>query len=380
MTWKIYLLGSALLAAAAVPFSCLWPWGHGPQVLRLPGIVEIQEVRLGSKIGGRVAEVDVAEGDVVSAGQVLVRFEVPELQAQQKQLEARLRQVGAELLRARNGPRREEKEAAKAAVEAAHARWQRLKAGWREEEIRQAKSELESAEADLKLSREDFDRVDRLYGKGSVSRAEFDAARAARDRAQGRFNAAKARGDMLSAGSRPEDIAEAAAEVARLQANYDLLLAGTRPEDIAVAEATVAEIKGRLQENQVNQEEAVVRAPGKAVVEVLAVRKGDLVSPNQPMLRILRAEDLWVKVFVPETQLAKVEPGSDVTVTVDGYPGQTFAGRVVQVASISEFTPRNVQSVDERRHQVFAIKIRVDDPHNIFKSGMAAEVVLPLRN
>jgi multidrug resistance efflux pump len=130
----------------------------------------------------------------------------------------------------------------------------------------------------------------------------------------------------------------------------------------------------------VNLEEAVVRVPEPAVVEVLPVRKGDTVGPNQPVVRVLRDEDLWVKVFVPETLLGKVRLNQAVEVTIDSHPGERFAGTVVYIASASEFTPRNVQSADERRHQVFAIKVRIDDPRGVFKSGMAADVHLTLQD
>jgi multidrug resistance efflux pump len=164
----------------------------------------------------------------------------------------------------------------------------------------------------------------------------------------------------------------------RARANYDLLLAGTRTEDVAEAEARVAEARGKLREVDATLREAAVTAPERVVVEVLAVRKGDLVPPNQPVVRVLRADDLWVKVYVPETDLAKVRLGGRAEVTLDGYPGRRFPGTVVHVAGESEFTPRNVQSVDERRHQVFGVKVRVADPEGIFKSGLAAEVLLPV--
>ena len=102
-------------------------------------------------------------------------------------------------------------------------------------------------------------------------------------------------------------------------------------------------------------------------------------APNQPVVRVLRAADLWVKAYVPETQLGKVRLNQQVDVTIDSYPGKKFQGTVIQIASSSEFTPRNVQSADERKHQVFAIKVHVPDPEGVFKSGMAAEVVLPLQ-
>jgi multidrug resistance efflux pump len=126
-----------------------------------------------------------------------------------------------------------------------------------------------------------------------------------------------------------------------------------------------------------------VRAPSRAVIEVLSVRKGDLVPPNQPVVRMLKADDLWVRVYVPETQLGKVRVGEKAEVSIDAYPDRRFEGEVIQIDAISEFTPRNVQSVDERRYQVFGVKVRVpqpDDPkEQVFKSGMAAEVYLPLQ-
>jgi multidrug resistance efflux pump len=376
MTWKSILATVAVLAAVAVGVGFSWPLGQSARVRRLPGVVETQEVRLSSKVGGRVARVAVAEGDLVRPGQPLVYLEVPELQAQHEQTQARLQAAEADLDKAKNGPRPEEKAAALAALESAQARWQRLKAGSRAEEIDQASAELASAEADLKGARQDWDRVKELSTRNAVSRADYDAAAMALGRTQGRVNAARAHLKLLQAGSRPEEIAEAAAEVARCQANSDLLAAGTRSEEIAAAQARVAELQGKLHEMEANLCEAVVSAPEAAVVEVLPVRKGDVVTPNQPVVRVLRAEDLWVKVYIPETELGKLRLGQEVGVVIDSYPDKQFTGVVQQIASESEFTPRNVQSVDERRHQVFAVKVRVANPDGVFKSGMAADVLL----
>jgi len=368
------------LAVVGVALGCWRPFSSGPETLRLPGIVENQQVRLSSKVGGRVARIAVTEGELVEAGKPLVYFDVPELQAQREQQVARVRAAYAELDRARNGARVEEKAAAKAAVDSAAARLDRLKAGARKEELDQARSDLESAEAELHRTAPELERMTKLYQARGASRAEYDAAVAAHGHYQGMADAARAKLALLKAGTRVEEIAEGEAELARVRANYDLLLAGTRVEDIASAEARVAEMQGRLQELDVNLQEAVVLAPEKAVVEVVAVRKGDVLTAGQPVVRVLRAEDLWVKVFVPETDLGRVRLNQAVTVTVDAYPGKQFQGTVQQIASISEFTPRNVQSASERRHQVFAVKVRVTDPRGAFHSGMAAEVVLPLHD
>lgn len=368
-----------LLLAISGGVGCFWYFRPSSAALTIPGVVEIQEVRLGSKLGGRVAEVKVREGDLVEAGQLLVRFDMPEMEAQRKQLAAQVQAAEATLEKARNGPREEDKEAARAALEAAQARHKMMAAGYRDEEKRQARAELESTEADLKLAREEYDRADRLHRQGSMSKADFDIARASRERGQARAANAKAKLELMLAGYRPEEVEVAHADVKRAKANHDLLLAGTRSEEIAEAAAKVEEVKARLREIEANLEEGLLRAPERAIVEVLAVRKGDLVPPNQPVVRVLRADDLWVRAYVPETLLGKVRLNQQAEVTVDAYPGRIFHGTVIQVASESEFTPRNVQSVDERRHQVFGIKVQVPDPQGVFKSGMAAEVKLGLQ-
>ena len=161
-----------------------------------------------------------------------------------------------------------------------------------------------------------------------------------------------------------------------MKARLSLLFEGTREEDKALARANLAEAKGRLAENEANLREAVVIAPRRAFVEILSVRTGDLLPPNATIARVLYTDDLWVKVFVPETELGRVRQGQQVEITVDAYPGKRFPGTVDQIANQSEFTPRNVQSADGRRHQVFAVKVRVADPAGVFKSGMAAEVTL----
>jgi HlyD family secretion protein len=378
MGWKSVTTIVLFLAAIAAGLGFFWPFGGPADSLRLPGVVEIQEVRLGSKIGGRVAEVFVQEGSEVKAGQPLVRLEAPELEAQREQLAARVQEFESDLERARNGPRQEEKDSARAALESVQARLRRLKAGSRSEEILQARSDLETTSADARLSREDFERAEKMYRTAAMPRADYDRARAALERGQGKTAAVKARLDMLLAGTRVEDVEEAEADLRKADANLRLLLAGTRSEDLVSASARAAETRGKLHEVEANLRETTVVAPEPAVVEVLSVRKGDLVTANQPMLRVLRTADLWVKVYVPENELSKVRLNQTVTLTVDGYPGQNFEGMVQQISSASEFTPRNVQTLDERRHQVFGVRIRVSDNQGVFKSGMAADVFIPL--
>jgi HlyD family secretion protein len=377
MNGKVKLAMLAICLSTTAAIGCYWVWGNGERSIKLPGTVETQEVRLSSRTGGRVKQVAVKEGDLVQPGQSLVGLEMPELEAQREQIVAKLYAAEALLDKARNGARKEERESALAALQAAEARVQRLKAGFRVEEIEQAKHELEMWTADLVRSQQELDREKALYPQAS-SKAQLDSALANQRRLQGQVQATQARLKLLQAGSRLEDIAEFEAEAARMRANYQLLEAGTRSEEIREAESRVAELRGKLREIDVNLKELVVVAPELAIVEVLAVRPGDVVGPNQPVVRVLRADDLWVKAYISEVDLGKIRLNQIVELTVDAYPKKRFTGVIAHIAAVSEFTPRNVQSVDERRHQVFGIKVRVEDPQGVFKSGMAADVYVPV--
>lgn len=323
MTGKGVIAAFLLLVTGCGAAVTWWPFGESDQRLTLSGLVEVQEVRLGSKVGGRVAEVLVREGDIAEPGQVLIRFAVPELEAQYRQQEGRVAAMEATLLKARNGPR--------------------------PEEIQQMRSELQNQQAELKWTQDELNRAERLfYQEKAITEANWQSAKTARDRAQSRLDATRA---LL-----------------------DILEEGTREEDKALAEANVVEAKGRLDELRTLLKEAEVVAPERERIEVVSVRKGDLIPPNTPVIRVLRADDLWVKVYVPETELGKVRMNQKVSVTCDAYPNRPLSGIVFHIAHEAEFTPRNVQSQEERRYQVFGVKVRVDDPDGIFKAGMSASV------
>jgi len=377
MVWKTTLAVIVVLLIAAGGAACWWYLQQAGDNLVLPGTVEVQEVRLSSKIAGRVKDVFVDDGAHVKEGDPLVELDIPELRAQRKQFAAQLDAAKAAAAKAERGPLDEELAASKQAVAAAEARWMKMDKGNRDKEIEQVEKIVDAWKVDLANARRDLQRISGLLQSKSATQKEYDDADARYKRLEATVNEATARLELMREGFRDEDKAEALAEFNRAKANDALLHIGTREEDKAAARARVDELTARLSELDTNIAEAVVKAPEDAIVELVSVRRGDTTTPNQPVVRILRASDLWIKAFVPETELGRVRLNQEVAVTMDTYPERKFKGRVTYVSSTAEFTPRNVQSVDERRHQVFAIKVRVEDPQGIFKSGMAADVHLP---
>lgn len=348
-----------------------------PQVFS--GTIETREIRVGSKVGGRVSEVLVREGQTVEPEQALVRFEVAELGTQRAQAEARIGQQQARLDRLLRGARPEEIAQAAAAAATAQAAYDAIRNGPRPEEIAQARAALAAAEADVSNAEVTFARTQRLYDTGDISQQEFDAAKYRLENIRAQRNARQKQLDLLLKGSRAEDIRAAQERLRQAQEAERLVRAGPRPEEIADARAQLAEARARLSQIGVQLAEGEVKAPARAVIESVSVRPGDLVAPNQPVAKLLESDQIWVRIYVPEPMLSEIRVGQRASLRVDSVAGagaQAFAGTIEQINSQGEFTPRNVQSRDERNHQVFGVRVKIDNRDGKLKSGMAADVTL----
>jgi HlyD family secretion protein len=277
--------------------------------LVLSGSIEANTVEVGSLLGGRVASVEVREGDVVRAGQTLVTFEADLRDLEIAQQRAVVAQGQAELARVKRGPRPEDR--------------------------RQAEINWLSAETDRK-------RFAALVKAGAISQRDYDVAQ---------VKAANAHEAYLAAAR------------------------GGRPEEVAAADATLAQARERLAFLARQHQELRVAAPAAGVVEVLNLRPGDLVAANQPVATLLEADQIWVRVYVPETQLGGVRIGQAAAVHVDTFPHRAFPGHVVEIRTQGEYTPRNIQTLDQRSDQVFGVKVAID-PAPELKPGMAAIVNL----
>lgn len=367
-----------LLLAVACPLSSscgIWP-GTKASPLLFSGTVETREIRVGSKVGGRVAEVLVTEGQDVTANQPLIRIDVSELEAQRRQLAARIQQYEARLARLEAGARPEEKAQASAATATARANLDAIRTWPRPEEVAQARAAVAASGAELSNAEAVFDRATRLSSNGDISKQEFEAAKFQRDALLARHEAEKKRLELLLNGSRAEDLRAAEERYRQAVEAEKLVRAGPRAEEISDARAQLQEAREHLEQVRIQLEEGEVKAPVAARVEVLSVRPGDLLTPNQPVARLLEKSELWVRIFVPEPQLGMIRVGQKASVRIDTFPDRAFSGVVEQVNAQGEFTPRNVQSRSERNHQVFGVKVRLDNPEGIIKSGMAADVTL----
>ena len=298
---KKILLPAAFLALALLP-ACR------PATQSISGTIEVDQVRLASRYGGRVLKLSAQEGDSLTNGQLLAELQANELQANRDR-------AAAQLAEAEAGPRKEE--------------------------IAAAKADWEAQVAQLDFARAEAKRAEELFAQKTISATERDAAT-----------------------MRATSLDKAAAAA---RARYDLLLAGTRAEQLTAARAQLAALDAQLRETRIT-------APGDCVLETLNVKVGDVLAPNQPLATLLLTNHLWVRVFVPEPWLGHIRAGQAVKVRVDSFRGKDFAGTVEQIARAAEFTPRNVQTTDERVKQVFGVKVRLENSANELRAGMAADV------
>jgi len=326
------------------------------------GTVEARNIRVGSKIGGRIEKVLVREGDSVKAGQILITFD-------DKELAAALEEARANAMKTQRGYRVEEIAEARAAAEQAKAEYEQRLNGYRKEDIAAAQADLERANADEVRSHLDFQRYDALAQKDLVSKQQRDTAEANWKMAVALQANLQHKLDELNRGYRPEEIASAKARYLQTKATLDKYEKGNRVEDIQNANAALAYQEALYRERQ-------VLAPADASVEVLDIRPGDLIAPNTPIATLLEADQIYVRIYIPETEIGRVHLGQKAQVRVDSFPHQTFDGVVEQINQQAEFLPRNVQTVEERVHQVFGVKVRIDDSTRHVRAGMAADVTL----
>ena len=366
----LILVVGAVLVAALV-FS---RWHHAP--LKVSGFAEADEIRVGSRVGGRVKAVHAVEGQVVRPGDVLLELEPYDLLERRAQATADLSARTSEYARLAAGFRDEEIAQAQARRDQLAATLTKLKTGPRPQEIVAAEARVAQAQAQKELARLTQTRVKESFSRHAASAEEMDRANEEVKSAEQAIVVREQELALLKEGTRAEDIAAAEAQLRETEQALALAKAGYRKEEVAAAKAAADAAKAALAAVEQQVAELAIRAPVNGVVEALELQPGDIVAAGAPVLSLVDMGSLWVRAYVPENHL-DVHIDQPVTVTVDSFPNRDFVGRVSFVARQAEFTPGNVQTPEERSKQVFRIKVQLDAAaREVLRPGMAADVWL----
>ncbi|RME76947.1 MAG: HlyD family efflux transporter periplasmic adaptor subunit [Chloroflexi bacterium] len=379
------------------------------------GTIEAETVLVTAELGGRVIEVKVDEGDEVSAGQVLVELDRSDLLAQKLQLEAALSTARANLELVSAPPRQEDIAAARAQLAQAEAARDGAKRVWEkaqalvddphelEARITQAQAQVTEAEKNLEAARINLKRAEiqaeaasrnqsshQALVEAEIAQKQLEAARVGVQMAEAALQGAQRQVEhltrlrlmplaLIAQAHQAESAyrqAEAAVQVAR--ANLNAVLAGATEEDIAVAQAQVQEAQAALEVVEARLAKQTLTAPRAGIVSRRLVEPGELAAPGTALLELADIETVEMTVYIPETRIGQVKPGQLARVYPDAYEGEVFEGVVTFIAHEAEFTPRNVQTKEERVNLVFAVKITLDNADHRLKPGMPADAeILP---
>ncbi|QDV53275.1 HlyD family secretion protein [Gimesia fumaroli] len=367
------ILGLIVLAAVLIAALILSQNRYVP--LKVSGFLEADDIRPGSRVGGRVKQVLIEEGQSVSKGELLFELEPYDLLERRAEAVAGLAEAKANYEKLVAGFRTEEIAKAQAQVDQLKARLTLLVNGPRQQEIDSAVAELQLADAEYRLAKAKQTRIETLFAKKSASKDELDTANTELQATAARKEVRQKALDLLKEGTRIEEIEEARAKLKQAEEDWQLLKNGNRREDIAQAKAAVNKAEASLQVIDDQIQELKVFSPLDGTIEAVTLQPGDLVGSNVPVISILDWNHLWVRCYVPENHL-DIHIDQEVDVTIDSYPDKVFKGRVTFVSRQAEFVPRNVQTPEERSKQVFRIKVRIEGQDKLLRPGMSADVWL----
>lgn len=315
----------AVLTGAALH---VWPEWFGKRTetntLKLSGNIEAHESLVGFKVPGRVEELPVEEGQTLKAGDVIARLDSDDY--------------------------RQQLDVDEATAVVRRAQLALGLAGSRAQDIEASRQSMLEAQADLEEKEKDLARYEMLFEKGEIAAQIRDQAATNVARAQAAFD--------------------------RAQQVYNERVEGTRREELAVQRANVEQAHENLDMARIRLAYTVLRAPFDGVILVRQAELGEVVTAGTPIITLADLAHLWLRVYVPETDLGKVHWGQDVEVHTDTYPGKIYHGRVSFISSQAEFTPKSVQTEKERVTLVYRVKVDLDNPSYELKPGMPADAYI----
>ncbi|MFN2441981.1 MAG: HlyD family secretion protein [Thermoanaerobaculia bacterium] len=322
---RIFVL---VVAVVLVVAAVIWWFARKPSDdgrLRASGTVEATEATLAFETGGRIEGIAVREGERVEAGQILARLDSAEIAARADQADARRASAAAQL--------------------------EELRRGSRPEEVAQAVAAVAEARERLADARRDREKAATLEAGGAISPEALEKARS------------------------HEGVA--AARVRQAEEQLALVRQGPRAERIAAAEAGVAEADAAVAAAEAATARTALSAPHSGVVTTRHREPNEVVAPGQPVLTVMNPADRWVRIFVPENRIGAISLGSPAEIRSDTFPERRYQGEVVFISPEAEFTPKSVQTPEERVRLVYAVKVRIDgDSAMELKPGMPADVTL----
>lgn len=288
------------------------------------GTIEAVQVDISCAVAGKIKTIAVEEGDKVTEGEVVLTIDDTDYILQRKLVKAQL--------------------------EAASAQLNLVLAGAREEDLQRTQESVRAAKAAFEKAEANFNRVKNLYETGSSTKSVYDEVKAGYEMAEANYQASKRTLEKLTRGARAEEIKVAQANKAAAEANLEII--------------------------QKRISDCIVTSPITGVITNKLVETGERVIPNGIVATITKTDSMRIMIYVSDRNIGHVKIGQTAEIKIDSYPDRIFYGTVQFIAEDAEFTPKNIQTKDEREKLVFGVKIKIDNSDGILKSGLPADAVI----
>ena len=385
----ILILLIVVVAGAAVLYSMRDSSRKPGDRVVVSGNIELTEVNIAFKTAGRLIERNVDEGDRVKKGQIIARLDRDQLLAQRERETAALAAAEAQLAQAETSVEWQKQtlaadiEQKKADQESAEARLSELENGSRPQEKLDAKAAVDAAQSEVARSKRDWDRAQTLYKNDDISTAQYDQYRNKWESAEAGLKSATEREALVLAGPRVEQIKAQGALVERSRAALKMAQANSlemkrREQELAARRANIMQSKASIALIDSQLADTVAASPVDGVVLVKSADVGEVLAAGTTVVTVGDIDHPWLRGYINETDLGRVKIGSKARVTTDSYKGKVYNGRVSFISSEAEFTPKQIQTQEERVKLVYRIKIEVDNPQHELKSNMPADAEIVL--
>ncbi len=389
MKRRIILIVLVLAVATAAVYAFRGTGRTTDNRMVISGNIELTEVNIAFKTAGRLIERTVDEGDRVTKGQVIARLDRDQLVAQQSRESAGLVSSESQFAQAETALAYQKAtlaadiEQRRADVASNQAKLDELKNGSRPQEKQEARAAVEAAQSELDRAKKDWDRAQTLYKNDDISTSQFDQFRNHFESADAALKQAKERDSMVLAGPRVEEINAQQAQLehargALKMAEANAIEVKRREQELTTRRAEMGRSKASLTLIDSQLSDTIASSPVDGVVLVKSADVGEVLAPGTAVVTVGDIDHPWLRGYVNETDLGKVKLGSKANVTTDSYPGKIYVGHVTFIASEAEFTPKQIQTQQERVKLVYRIKVQVENPQHELKSNMPAnaEIVL----
>jgi HlyD family secretion protein len=378
-----------LLAAAGV---ALWRTGQFSKPtdrILVSGNLELTLVDLSFKIAGRMTELTVREGDSVKMGQLIARLDPVQLQHQRARDQASVFNAQSNYdqlttsIEYQKATLESDTAARHADLNQAQAKLDELLAGSRPEEIQQAEGAVNDARAQVDLARADWDRAQTLYKNEDISTSQYDQARTKFNSASAVLEQAQQKYALVKAGPRKEEIEGARAAVAHAQAavataEANRLELQRKQQELVARRAQIDQARAQVGISEAQLSDTAIYAPIDGVVLVKSAEAGEVLAAGTTIVTVGDVEHPWLRAYVGETDLGRVKLGQKVKLSTDSYPGKVYDGTISFISSEAEFTPKQIQTKEERVKLVYRIKVNVNNASHELKNNMPVDAEIGL--